>query len=32
MEQFTSNDISVPLTSAKSGKSAESMDRNKKTP
>jgi RND family efflux transporter MFP subunit len=32
MEQFTSNDLSVPLTSAKSGKSAESMDRNKKTP
>jgi membrane fusion protein, multidrug efflux system len=32
MEQFTSNDISVPLSSARSGKSAESMDRNKKTP
>jgi membrane fusion protein, multidrug efflux system len=32
MEQFTSNDISVPLTSAKSGRSEESMDRNKKTP
>jgi RND family efflux transporter MFP subunit len=32
MEQFTSNDISVPLTSAKSGGSEESMDRNKKTP
>jgi membrane fusion protein, multidrug efflux system len=32
MEQFTSNDISVPLTSAKSGGSEERMDRNKKTP
>ncbi len=32
MEQFTSNDVSVPLTSAKSGKSEESLDRNKKTP